>query len=344
MMTLLKLLGSLRLTLVSFVFLGFGILVAYFNEIRTSPWLVVSLGLLAVNLLAAVLTRPHFRRQVPLLVFHLAILTLILLVAIGRLTYFSGQAEVVTGTEFSGEVRVVEEGPWHRKAYDQFSFVNHGFTIAYAEGLKRLQTKNPVSWVGRDGKTQTTVIGDDVPLVLDGYRFYTSPNKGFALLFDWYRPGEMPVTGAVHLPSYPANALQQAQKWVLPGMQEPVWAMLQLDEEIIQEDQAGEFALPENYRVVLRYLDQRFELPEVKAGQRPGRPHTVDLPGGRLVYVGIRSYMGYKVTRDPTLHWLLAVSAMAVLALGWHFWRKFASEPWNPEDNVVPGTLGRSHD
>lgn len=343
MTMLLKMLGSLRLTLVCFVFLGFGILIAYFNEIRTSPWLVASLGLLSLNLLVAILTRPHFRRQGPLLMFHLAILALIVLVAVGRLTYFSGRAEVVSGTEFSGEIQVVEEGPLHRNAYDKLSFLNHGFTIAYAEGLKRLQTKNQVSWVDDDGKAQSAVIGDDIPLVLDGYRFYTSPNKGFALLFDWYRAGEEPVRGAAHLPSYPANSLQQAQKWVLPGMQEPVWAMLQLDEEIIQEDKSGEFSLPENYRVVVRYRDLRFELPEVRR-EEPGESRTVNLPGGRLVFVGITSYMGYKVTRDPTLHWLLAVSAMAVLALGWHFWRKFASEPWNPEDNTLSGNAGQRLD
>lgn len=329
MMRWLGLLGSLRLTLAGFFFVAFGVLVAYFHESHASPWLVAALTLLAVNLLAAILTRPHFRRQKSLLVFHLALLTIIVLIAVGRLSYFSGQAEVVTGTEFAGELRVVEEGPWHRRGYDTLRFVNEGFTIAYGEGLYRLPTKNKVSWRESDGSLQSRVIGDDVPLVLDGYRFYTTPNKGFALLFDWLQPGEEPIRGAVFLPSYPAKALEQARQWQLPGMQEPVWTMLQLDEEVLTPDQPGEFVLPKDYRVVVRYRDQRIELPSVKDGRLTDRMRVVEFPEGRMVYVGMRSWMGYKVTYDPTLRWLLATATLAVLALGWHFWRKFAATPWN---------------
>jgi cytochrome c biogenesis protein len=325
MMRLLGVLGSLRLTLAAFVFLAAGILIAYFAESHTSPWLVASLVLLGVNLLAAILTRPYFRQQVPLLVFHLALLLIILLIAYGRLSYFNGRAEVVEGTEFSGELEVVGEGPWHRRSLDQARFANQGFSIAYGEGLYRLQTRNRVSWAEASGERKEAVIGDHVPLVLAGYRFYTTANKGFALVFDWQRPGQPLIRGSINLPSYPANALTQAQQWVLPGMTEPVWVMLELDEDLIKVDQPGEFRLPEDYRVVLRYRDQRYILlPGLDIG-----PRSQALPGGRLIYAGMRSWMGYKVTYDPTLHWLLAAAVLAVLALGWHFWHKFTSKPWD---------------
>lgn len=329
MMRLLGWLGSLRLTLVAFVFLGAGILIAYMNETHTSPWLVSALVLLAVNLLSAILTRPYFRQQKPLLVFHLALLALILLIALGRLTYLNGQAEVVEGTEFSGDVLVTGEGAWHRRAFEKLRFINHGFSIAYGEGLYRLQTRNRVSWSDAAGKPQEAVIGDHVPMILDGYRFYTTSNKGFALIFDWQRPGLPTIRGSINLPSYPANSLSQAQQWVLPGMSEPVWVMLQLDEELIKEDQPGEFRLPVTYRVIVRHLDRRYELPDFSRPDVSPRLRSVEFPEGRLVYVGIRSWMGYKVTYDPTLHWLLAVAVLAVLALGWHFWRKFTATPWN---------------
>ncbi|WP_265943520.1 hypothetical protein [Dechloromonas sp. A34] len=329
MMRLLGWLGSLRLTLAAFVFLGAGILIAYLNESHTSPWLVSSLVLLAVNLLAAILTRPYFRQQKPLLLFHLALLALILLIALGRLTYLNGQAEVVQETEFAGDVLVTGEGVWHRRTLDKLRFINHGFSIAYGEGLYRLQTRNRVSWVDAAGQRHQDVIGDHVPLVLDGYRFYTTSNKGFALIFDWLRPGQPIIRGSINLPSYPVNSTGQAQQWVLPGMTEPVWVMLQLDEELIKEDQPGEFRLPTNYRIVVRYLDQRYELPDFSGRDLSPRQRSVELPGGRLVYAGMRSWMGYKVTYDPTLYWLLAVAVLAVLALGWHFWRKFNATPWN---------------
>lgn len=329
MMRWLALLGSLRLTLAGFLFLGVGILIAYFNESHTSPWLTAALVLMAGNLLAAILTRPYFRRQKPLLFFHLALLVLIVLVAVGRLSYFSGQVEVLSGTEFDGQLRVVEEGPWHIRGYDKLRFTNEGFTITYGQGLYRLPTKNPVSWTDADGQPQRKVIGDDVPLVLDGYRFYTTPNKGFAMVFDWLQPGQPPIRGAVMLPSYPARALEQANEWHLPGKREPIWTMLQLDEEVLKYDEPGVFVLPADYRVVVRHGAERLELPPVKGGQTGDQPRFVDFPEGRLVYVEMRSWMGYKVTRDPTLPWLLAVATLAVLALGWHFWRKFAATPWD---------------
>jgi len=329
MMRLLSLLGSLRLTLAGFVFLGAGILIAYFNESHTSPWLTAALLLMAANLLAAILSRPYFRQQKPLLLFHLALLALIALIAVGRLSYFSGQVEVLSGTEFEGQLRIVEEGPWHIRGYDKLRFTNEGFTITYGEGLYRLPTKNQVSWTDGAGQKQQKVIGDDVPLVLDGYRFYTTPNKGFAMVFDWLQPGRQPVRGAVMLPSYPARALEQANEWHLPGKREPVWTMLQLDKDVLKYDEPGVFVLPEDYRVIVRHGAERQELPAVRGGVTSDQPRHVDFPEGRLVFVEMRSWMGYKVTRDPTLPWLLAVAGLAAFALGWHFWRKFAATPWD---------------
>ncbi|HLO64325.1 MAG TPA: hypothetical protein VK165_15310, partial [Azonexus sp.] len=119
-----------------------------------------------------------------------------------------------------------------------------------------------------------------------------------------------------------ANALTQARQWSLPGNDEPVWAALQFDDEPVPEA-GGEFRLPARYVVVVRQGEQRWEIP----GDQ-GIVH-LDLPGGRLTYLGLRTWMGYQVAWDRTMHWLLGAAAIAVLALGWHFWRKFAARPWN---------------
>lgn len=322
-------LGGLKLTLAIFFLLGFSVMAAYFSEVRTSPWLVFSLLALAVNLLAAIISKPHFRRQAPLLWFHLALLTLIILVAVGRLTFLRGQAEVIEGTEFSGQLIKADQGPWHAGDLSAVRFVNHGFRIAYAPGLTRLDTQNLVSWTDAEGRRQEQRIGDHVPLVLNGFRFYTTSNKGFALLFEWRPKNGSPRVGSVNLPSYPANSLKQAQRWALPGVEAPVWAMLQFEGELIPTEAAGEFRLPEDHQVVVRVGEQRWQLPEATTEAVAEGRTTVRLAEGELVYLGLRSWMGYLVTYDRTLPWLLAAAVFAVLALGWHFWRKFSSRPWD---------------
>jgi hypothetical protein len=335
----LRRLASLKLTLAIFGLLAISILLAYRSETRTSPWLVVSLTLLAFNLLAAIATNPYFRRQLPLLGFHLALLSLILLIALGRLTYLRGQAEVVEGTEFSGNLVKVDAGPWHSGALDQVRFVNEGFRIDYAEGLTRLGTQNRVSWRDDQGSEQSQVVGDHVPLVLKHYRFYTTSNKGFALVFEWQPKVGRPAIGTVNLPSYPANSLKQARQWSLPGLSEPLWAMLQFEGELIPHDRAGEFRLPDDYQIVVRHGEQRWELPMLNAGVASGLAQSIELPGGKLVYRGLRSWMGYMVVYDRTLPWLLLAAGLAVLAMAWHFWRKFSAQPWNPDNNATPGAV-----
>lgn len=308
-----------------FLLLGLAasILWGYFAERGMASLLAGSLLLLAINLLAAVATHARLRQTWPLLVFHLSLLAIILLVALGRLVYLKGQAEVLEGTEFDSQVVKVDAGPWHPWALDQVRFVNLGFSIAYAPGQVRLGTENRVGWVDQAGRQQEAVIGDHHPLVLRDYHFYTTWNKGFALLFEWH-PANGPMTlGSVNLPSYPVNELKQAQQWHLPGLAEPVWAMLQFDGDLIPQDQGGAFRLPTDYRVVVRHGDRRWEISPEGGG--------VDLPGGHLRYVGLRSWMGYLVTWDATLPWLLLASGIAVAALGWHFWTKFAGQPWNPD-------------
>jgi len=157
--------------------------------------------------------------------------------------------------------------------------------------------------------------------VLHGYRFYTSPNKGFAPTFLWHPAGgAAPLLGSVNLPSYPIHEYGQARDWVIPGTAIKVWTMLAFDEVILDPKKASEFRLPRQYRIVMRIGDLRRQL-------QPGE--AIDLPGGRLVYDGLRTWMGYTVFYDWTAPWLLAACVASVGALGWHFWRKYAARPWN---------------
>lgn len=314
-------LASPRLTLFALVYFAGSVLYVYWGTVPTTLVLVPPLGLLALNLLAALASNPVFRRQTPLLIFHVCLLAIVLLVAAGRLTYLKGQLELAEGEAFSGNLTEYEVGPWHPFHLDSLNFVNHGFDIAYAPGLTRQKTRNRVSYADAEGKMQQAEIGDTTPLVLQGYRFYTSPNKGFAPTFYWHPVGGgEAMLGAVHLPSYPVNEYRQAKEWTLPGSGIKIWTQLVFDEVIIDPAKASEFRLPKQHKLVVRIDDARHEL-------QPGQ--SVELPGGRLVYAGLLTWMGYTVFYDWTLHWLLGASVAAVLALGWHFWRKFAARPWD---------------
>lgn len=317
-----KLLASLKLTLAALVLLLLAVIAVYVLEQSSSVLLAPPLGLLAVNLLAAIVVNPQFRRQPPLLVFHLSLLALVALAAAGRLSYLKGHVEVVEGGEFSGELSEYEAGPLHPFARLRAQrFANLGFHIDYAPGLARVGTRNTVSYLNSLGMEEKLEIGDHKPLILAGYRFYTSHNKGFAPIFVWQPIGNAgSVLGAVNLPSYPANELRQSRDWILPGTDIRAWVQLQFEDVILDSAKASEFRLPNTHKLVLRIGDRRWEL-------QPGG--SVDLPQGRLRYQGLRTWMGYTVFYDWTITWMLVASLLTLVAMGWHFRNKFAARPWN---------------
>jgi len=327
---LLEHVGSLRLALAWLLLLALGVVVGYVHEPSRLAALGIPFALLALGLGAALLVNPRFRRQLPLLVFHLALLAVLVLAVLGRLGTLQGRFELTEGFAFDGQLLDVEAGPLHRWRLDEAVFEHQGFRIDYAPGLKRGPTRNTVQWRDSAGRLQRAIIGDHEPLVRAGYRFYTSPNKGFAPVFTWIPDsGGGAVRGAVHLPSFPAQALRQAREWTLPDGQ-TVWVMLATDETVIDAARRDMFRMPRVQDVVVRSGTVRHEA-------RPGE--AIRLPGGTLVYEGLRTWMGYRVFSDWTLPWLLAASVLAALALGLHYLLRFRAVPWTrPADaGAAPG-------
>jgi cytochrome c biogenesis protein len=316
----LAILASLRLTLAAIVLLGAGawIVAERPDESAFSAELIVPLTLLSLNLVAAILTNRAFRRQPALLVFHLSLLALVLLSLASRLTYLEGTAELAVGQSFSG-LAERKQGILHRGRLDEVEFVNQGFSVNYRPQLRRDKTINHVVWRDDLGFERRMEIGDQTPLVLHGYRFYTTSNKGFAALFRWEPAKGDPQLGSVHLPSYPLYAKQQKSAWRL-GIDD-IQVGLNIDEQLIDPSKDDEFRMPQRHTVT---LDLAWRVATLSPGEE------LLLPSGRLVYVGLSTWMGYAVTYDWTVPWLLAACALAVLALGWHFWSKFASRPWQP--------------
>jgi hypothetical protein len=319
-------LASLKFTLVVIVLVGAGITISYRSEGTTTWALALPLFLFSLNIMAAVWTNPVFRRKKPLLVFHLALITLVLLVALGRLTYMKGRVEVADGEIFSSRQAIVDKGPWHWGQLDRVSFINDGFTIEYVpgdSGVERGTTVNSLRWLDESGREQHGTMGDLIPLTLYGYKFYTSPNKGFAPTFFW-RPdtGAPPMLGSVHLPAYPKYEYKQALKWTPPGSKTDVWVMLQFDEMILDPKRPSEFHLPAQHQLIVRVGEERHEL-------KPGQ--SLRLPEGVLEYNGLRSWMGYNIFYDFTLPWLLVAGVIAVASMSVHFWGKFSARPWDKQ-------------
>lgn len=330
-MAFLRALASLRLTAVALIVLLFGVTLAYRGQAITWP-VAVPLFVLALNLLAAILTNPAFRRQLPLLMFHLALLAVIILAGLGRLTYLKARVEITEGQSFDGVPIEVAQGPWHRNRLPELGLFNESFVIDYSTQRTVRATRNAVRWRDDEGRWQRSLIRENEPLALSGYNFYVTSGKGFAPLFRWRAAGQPPGAGdigSVHLPKFPSDPLAQQTDWQIPGLDRPVWVQLLFDRPVLPEGQLATLRAPEDSRIVLRVgppvraaagqADLRHEL-------RPGQSLT--LPEGELTYLGLKMWMGYLVYYDWTVPWLLAASVIAVLALGWHFWRKFASRPW----------------
>lgn len=318
-------LGSLKLTLVLLVVLLLALLVAYSSVdsfTRSSDFVVIlclPFAGLALNLSVAIVCHPTFRQHPALLVFHLCLLALIALAALGQLTNLKARAEISTGGWFEGQLLSIQAGPLHPPDYQALSFMNQGFSINYAPGPVRRHTANQIYYRDSAGSEQRVVVGDQVPFVLKGYRFYTSFNKGFAPLLVWRDERNRTFQGSVHLPAWPENRFNQAIEWTPPGASAPLWLQLDFDDVILEPERPSQFRLPREYQVIVRVGEARHQLV-------PGKP--LPLAEGELVLAGLTTWMGYTVYYDQTRYWMLAAALLAVVSLSWHFWRKFNRTGW----------------
>ena len=311
------LLGSTRFTLVQLIGLVAAILMYYQEFPHANLILLASFSLAVCNLLCAMFTQNSIKNNPVLLVFHLALVVLVILAGVGQLTYLKGRLELTEGIVFQGDLLELDEGFLHRNSLDEIKFQNLGFEVDYKPGLKRNRTNNTIAWTDSNGQDYVSVIGDQHPLVIDGYRFYTSFNKGYSLLFTW-QDAQGSSLGSVHLPSFPAREFEQAQFWNLPGSDFKIWTQLVPHQKIVKLDQAFEFGGLLDHHVIVRMNDTRMEM-------LPGASRRIG--DGQLVYHGVRQWMGYNVYYDSTRSWMIAACLVAIFSMALHFLHKFRSSP-----------------
>jgi len=276
-------------------------------------------AVLCVNLLAAVVTNPKLYRQCGLLGFHLALAGLACLAAIDQLVALEGHVEVTEGAAFDSRLVESKMGPLHPGGLDRVRFVQGDIAINYAPGLKRMDTRSVVRVPSGAHGWASLVVGDDKPLVFGAYRFYTSFNKGYAPVLTFFDRQGASHRGTVHLPSYPLNYYKQGNQWTPPGEIAPIKLWLHLPTPVFKKEEHWRFQKPESASLVVIDGPRRHEL-------RPGG--VVEIGSGKLRFDGLRSWMGYTITYNPLLPWMLAAAAVGILCLCWHVARRAIRTPW----------------
>lgn len=312
--------ASLRLTVVGLVLLLVAAFVLTGDNLPGGAVMALPFGLLSINLLAALIVNPKFRRHPPLLLFHLALLCGLVLAAVGRLTHLDGRIELAEGEVFSGQPVDSTAGWLHPWGLDALRFQSDSLAIDYSSYGAISQMRNTLRWMDDQGHWRYGEVRIQEPLRIGGYRIYLTSGKGFAPVFEWVRPGNSVALGAVHLPSFPNFEDSQSSEWVLPGTNREVWVQLLWPGTLVPPGKAVRLLPPADHHLVVRSGEMRAEL-------RPGE--RLELPEGTLVYRELRLWMGYRVFYDWTIPWLLATAVLGVAAMGWHFAVRFSSRPWH---------------
>lgn len=319
-------LASLWFTLACLVLLALLLVASRLFDTAAGPLVAGPFMLLGLNLLAALAVTPRLRRQAGLLVFHLSLAALALLAGVGQLTTLHGHVEVTEGAAFEDSLVNASAGPLHPWQLDRVTFVQGPFDINYLAGMRRRETVSTVLVPGGDGSLRPVRVGDDKPLVVNGYRFYTTFNKGFAPVLSYVDGHGQRMQGAVHLPSYPLNDFKQGNTWHLPDGSRSLKLWLSLPEPVYKEDAAWRFTTPEQATLVVVDGERRH-------GLLPGESFALD--GGELRYEELRTWMGYTISYDPTTPWLVATAAVGALAFAWHVVGRAWRRPWHADEAEV---------
>ena len=313
------LLASPRTTLVALVLLVIAVALIALEAISPTLALAPVVFLLIVNLSVAIFVTDKIRHNTALLVFHLALLAIMLLAVTSRLSYLKGWLKLAEGEAFAELSGILHQGPLHTGTIEGIELVQGPIKIE-VQGMKRRRTYSEVS-IGDDNNNDSSraapmVISDQQGLTRNGYHLTLSHHHGFAPVFLWQQQGIRSL-GVIKLPSFPYNPYGQALSWTLPGTGTELWLQLQLDDKPIS---SGLFTVPKTHKLIIRTDDQRYEV-------RPG--DTLTLANGQLTYRELRQWIGYEVFYDWTMPWLLVSCLAAIVSLVLFLIQKWASTPWN---------------
>ena len=311
----LRWLGSLKVTVPGVCVLGAAAYLRAVEQPLGTPLLALASAVLALNLLFALFVGAKFRRNTPLLAFHLCLLLLLLLIAAGTLTGVRAHFEIAEGQVFSNADLVIDsQGRFASGAPPEGMFRQGRIEVDYASGIERAATRSQV-WLDGEGGPRAQILTDGRPLVIDGYRIYATHNKGFSAILSWWpEGGGAAVAGAINFPSYPRLSWRQSRSWVTPS---GLKIDLELAPAVFPADRGWTLSAQQAGAGV--FLDQSDGVgSELRVGE------IVPVRGGFLRLEKLGMWMGYRVFYEPTLPWLFATALLALAALAWWFWTRFA--------------------
>ena len=308
---LLQRMASLKLTLIGIV----GVIAMAFIPNRISgfdtAWVALPLAVLSANLLAAILVNRSFRRQAPLLVFHICLLAVVLLLGAGVLMHMDGRIEIVEGEYFDpAGVVLTDVGRWHPDRLSDLAFAQGTIEVDYQQGLVRQRTRSEILKRDPDGRERRFAAGDSVSATFGDYRFVTTMNKGFTLIVSWSDNAGGIQFGSINFPSYPEFEWKQVQEWTTP---DGTPLVLELDfVEQAPRDSA--------WTLSSRLAPTRVSVREAATGTRSVQPGARIVVGtGTLGIEDVRMWMGYRIDYNPLLPWTFAAAMLALIALAIHF-------------------------
>ena len=311
-MRVVKLLASLRLTLVGMLALAVLAVVGTRNPAIGTGITIWPIALLTLNLLAALLTNKVFRTQTGLLVFHVGLLLVFACIGLTLLLRYDGHVEIVQGGAFdAGLVETVEQGRWHDNRLGDIELYQGEVRVNYLPGLNRQDTRSSIEYRAASCELRHIMVGDTRTVNIDGYRFAASFNKGFALLLHWKGADGREALGAVHMPSFPSFDWKQVTTWTTPEGQE---IELELDfDQRVSDDRAdwsfGRTDMPFSVRFTPAGEAQR----SLRSGA------SVELAGGLVQVVDLRVWMAYQIEYLPLLPWMFVAAMLAIVGLTLHF-------------------------
>lgn len=292
--------------------LGGALAALYWPEAVTAIW-ALPLSVFALSLTAAVATNRRLRGDPLLLGLHLGLLVLVVLAAVARLTYLDGAVTLTQGMVFDGQLNLDRRGPLHGAGVERLRFANAGFSEDFAPGARWPTTSNRVRWWDASGRSHLAVVGDDTPLRLDGYRIYATRNRGYSPLFRWQPLQGPEEVGTVQLRA--GSGFSLAHEWRLPAGRE-VWVLLEFEQSADlrrgeQRANLGAASLP--HHLLLRLGDDSRHL--LRLGE------SLDLPEGRLTYLALDSWMGYRIVYDMAMYWMAAAAVLVVACMMLYYGR-----------------------
>lgn len=317
-LSVLRPMGSHGVTLVLLGIIAVVVVVGLGGEISVDKWVALPLAGLLVNLIAALIAHGTLRTQPMLFAFHAMLGVLVALIALDDLTSLRGHVEVTEGAAFDPSLANVEVGPLHYSTLDGIDFVQGPFEIHYLPGMKRRDTVSFVSVPNALGDREEIAVGDDDPLVFGDYRFYTSFNKGFAPVISYTSASGETMSGAVHMPSYPLRDFDQGNAWTPPDGP-PVMLWLSLPDPVYDPEESWVFRTPTDPVLVVIEDEIRQELRLGDAAMLSN--------GGSVRFERLHTWMGYTISYNPLMPWILAVSVTACIVLMVHIIERMRPVP-----------------